>query len=183
MPRLTSLNGPVAPSKIKLFVTDVDGTLTDGGMYYTDQGEYMKLFNTRDGKGLNMLQEAGVQVAVMTSEHSNIVLRRAEKLNVRHVFIGVKDKLAQLTELCTELQLPLASVAYVGDDINDLEVMRTVGLAFAVADADRRVLEAAHIRLLRPGGAGAVREAAECILSGIVPSQDKTMNDARSSPD
>lgn len=153
--------------EIKLFVTDVDGTLTDGGMYYTAQGEYMKCFNTRDAMGLSMLRQAGVEVAIMTSEDSEIVLRRAEKLEVTHVFVGVQDKLAQLRELCERLKVPLSRVAYVGDDVNDLEVMQNVGLAFTVADADSRILEGAHVRLLRCGGQGAVREAAEWILSRI----------------
>ena len=147
---------------IRLFVTDVDGTLTDGGMYYTAQGEYMKLFNTRDGMGLSMLRDNGIELAIMTSENSEIVLRRAEKLNITHVFIGVEDKLAQLKELCERLNVPLSSVAYVGDDVNDLQVMQNVGLAFAVADANFRVLEAAHVQLSKCGGTGAVREAAEC---------------------
>ena len=149
---------------IGLFVTDVDGTLTDGGMYYTADGEYMKLFNTRDGVGLRLLQEAGIDVCMMTSENSEIVARRAEKLNVTRVFLGVRDKLAKLTALCQELDLPLTRVAYVGDDVNDLDVMRNVGLAFAVADADSRVLEAANVRLSKRGGRGAVREAAEWVL-------------------
>lgn len=154
-------------SEIKLFVTDVDGTLTDGGMYYTAQGEYMKRFNTRDGMGLSMLRQAGVEVAIMTGEDSEIVLRRAEKLKITHVVIGVRDKMAPLRALCETLNVPLSCVAYVGDDVNDLEVMRNVRLAFAVADADPRVLKAAHVRLSKRGGEGAVREAAEWILSRI----------------
>lgn len=152
---------------IRLFVTDVDGTLTDGGMYYTADGEYMKLFNTRDGMGLSMLREAGIEVCMMTSENSEIVTRRAEKLEIARVFLGVRDKLAQLTALCQELDLPLTQVAYVGDDVNDLEVIRNVGLGFAVADADSRVLDAANVRLSKQGGAGAVREAAEWVLERV----------------
>jgi len=150
---------------IRLFVTDVDGTLTDGGMYYTANGEYMKLFNTRDGMGLSMLREAGIEVCMMTSENSEIVTRRAEKLEITRVFLGVRDKLAQLTSLCQELKLPLTRVAYVGDDVNDLDVIRNVGLGFAVADADSRVLDAAKVRLSKRGGAGAVREAADWVLA------------------
>ena len=153
-----------AARDIKLFVTDVDGTLTDGGMYYTADGEYMKLFNTRDGMGLSMLREAGIEVCMMTSENSEIVARRAEKLNVTRVYLGVRDKLAELTALCQELDLPLTHVAYVGDDVNDLDVIRNVGLAFAVADADSRILDAANVRLSKRGGKGAVREAAEWVL-------------------
>jgi len=149
---------------IRLFVTDVDGTLTDGGMYYTAQGEYMKLFNTRDGMGLSMLREAGIEIAIMTSEDSEIVSRRAEKLGITRVYLGVRDKLTRMTALCQELDLPLTSVAYVGDDVNDLDVIRNVGLGFAVADADSRVLQAADVMLSKRGGKGAVREAAEWVL-------------------
>jgi len=152
-------------TKIKLFVTDVDGTLTDSSMYYNSQGEYMKRFNTRDGLGLSMLREAGVEVAIMTSENSEIALRRAEKLNINHVFLGVPNKLEQLKQLCETLNVPLSSVAYVGDDLNDLEVMRNVRIGFAVADADFRILKVAHVRLSKRGGEGAVREAAEWVLS------------------
>jgi YrbI family 3-deoxy-D-manno-octulosonate 8-phosphate phosphatase len=158
---------PDLASEIRLFVTDVDGTLTDGGMYYTARGEYMKRFNTRDGMGLSMLRDAGVEVAIMTSENSEIVLRRAEKLNITHVFVGVEDKLAQLKELCESLEVQLNRVAYVGDDVNDLDAMRNVGLAFAVADADLRVLDVANMRLSKSGGEGAVREAAEWILARL----------------
>lgn len=157
----------VSGLNIKLFVTDVDGTLTDGGMYYTAQGESMKRFNTRDGMGLSMLRRAGVEVTIMTGEDSEIALRRAEKLKITYVFTGIQDKLAQLKKLCETLNIPLGSVAYVGDDVNDLEVMRNVGLSFAVADADARVLEVANVQLAKRGGEGAVREAAEWILSRL----------------
>jgi YrbI family 3-deoxy-D-manno-octulosonate 8-phosphate phosphatase len=101
---------------------------------------------------------------MMTSENSEIVTRRAEKLEITRVFLGVRDKLAQLTSLCQALKLPLTRVAYVGDDVNDLDVIRNVGLGFAVADADSRVLDAAKVRLSKRGGAGAVREAADWVL-------------------
>jgi N-acylneuraminate cytidylyltransferase len=153
--------------RIELFITDVDGTLTDGGMYYTAQGEYMKRFNTRDAMGLSMLRHAGVEVGIMTTENSEIVLRRAEKLKIRHVFIGVQDKLAKLKTLCETLGVSLSNVAYVGDDVNDIEVMRSVGLSFAVSDADNRILDVAHIRLSKDGGQGAVREASEWVLARL----------------
>ena len=153
--------------KIGLFVTDVDGTLTDGGMYYTADGEHMKLFNTRDGMGLSMLREAGMEVAIMTSEESEIVTRRAEKLHIGRVYMGVSDKLVQMRALCRELDMPLSRAAYIGDDVNDLGVMQQVGLAFAPADADWRVREAAHVLLATRGGHGAVREAAEWVLARL----------------
>ena len=155
--------------RIRLFVTDVDGTLTDGSMYYTAEGDHMKRFNTRDGMGLEMLRDAGIEVAIMTGENSEIVLRRAEKLGISRVFIGIKDKLTKMKALCEEMDIPLSSVAYAGDDVNDLEVMKNVGLSFAVADASRVVFEAASVKLTRDGGRGAVREAAEWIIANQGP--------------
>ena len=156
---------PQSRDEVKLFVTDVDGTLTDGGIYYTAQGEYMKRFNIRDGMGLSLLRQSGVDVAIMTGEETEIVLRRAEKLQISHVFLGVKEKLPELRKLCQRLDVSLKHVAYVGDDVNDLEPMKEVGVSFAVADADSRVLEAASVRLSKRGGEGAVREAVEWILN------------------
>ncbi len=156
---------PKSRDEVKLFVTDVDGTLTDGGIYYTAQGEYMKRFNIRDGMGLSLLRQSGVDVAIMTGEETEIVLRRAEKLQISHVFLGVKEKLPELRKLCQRLDVSLKHVAYVGDDVNDLEPMKEVGVSFAVADADSRVLEAASVRLSKRGGEGAVREAVEWILN------------------
>jgi YrbI family 3-deoxy-D-manno-octulosonate 8-phosphate phosphatase len=152
-------------AEIRLFVTDVDGTMTDGGMYYTAHGDHMKRFNTRDGMGLSMLRDAGIEVAMMTGEDSEIVVRRAEKLKIQHVYVGVSDKLSLLREVCGLLDVPLGCVAYVGDDVNDLEVIKNVGLALAVSDADFRIAEAADVRLSLRGGEGAVREAAEWILA------------------
>jgi YrbI family 3-deoxy-D-manno-octulosonate 8-phosphate phosphatase len=155
--------------RIRLFVTDVDGTLTDGSMYYTAEGDHMKRFNTRDGMGLEMLREIGVEVAIMTGENSDIVLRRAEKLGISRVYIGIKDKLSRMKALCEEMDIPLSAVAYAGDDVNDLEVMKNVGLSFAVADATRVVFEGASVKLTRDGGRGAVREAAEWIIANQGP--------------
>lgn len=152
-------------ARVRLVVLDVDGTLTDGAMYYTAQGDHMKRFHTRDGMGIAMLQRAGLHVALVTGEDSPIVLRRGEKLKVPFVLLGVEDKATAVKDLCAKLGLGLHEVAYVGDDVNDLEVMGRVGLAFAVADAHERVRAAAHVVLQRRGGEGAVREAAERILA------------------
>lgn len=149
---------------IKLFVTDVDGTLTDGSMYYTVSGEYMKRFNTKDGMGLGMLKDTGIEVAIVTSESSDIALRRAEKLNIDHVYVGVRNKLRQVNLLCSEIGVTLAETAYVGDDLNDLEVMKCVGLSFSVRDANAAVVKLANVNLKTRGGDGAVREAVEWIL-------------------
>jgi 3-deoxy-D-manno-octulosonate 8-phosphate phosphatase (KDO 8-P phosphatase) len=154
--------------EIKLFISDVDGTLTDGGMYYTAEGEIMKKFNTRDAVGLRLLQERNIAVALITGEDSDIVRTRANKLNIEHVYSGITDKVTVLKQLCTELNIKAQQVAYVGDDINDLEIMQNVGLSFAVSDAESIILDTATIKLSKAGGAGGVREAANYVLENIV---------------
>jgi YrbI family 3-deoxy-D-manno-octulosonate 8-phosphate phosphatase len=155
-------------NRISLFVTDVDGTLTDGGMYYTAEGEYMKRFDTRDAKGLERLRSAGVEVAVVTQEASHIVLVRMAKLGLVRVHIGEHDKLGRVRSICQEMGIGMEAVAYVGDDVNDLEVMAAVGFSFAPADAQPPVAAAATVHLSRAGGHGAVREAAEWIIANTL---------------
>lgn len=154
-------------ASIRLFVTDVDGTLTDGGMYYGVEGELMKRFNTRDAMGLQLLRDAGIAVAIITAEDSAIVLRRAEKLRISDVVLGAQDKLTELRQICDGHDIELSQVAYVGDDVNDLEVMRAVGVSYAVADAVPAVQEVADLVLSKGGGFGAVREAAERVLAAL----------------
>jgi YrbI family 3-deoxy-D-manno-octulosonate 8-phosphate phosphatase len=151
-------------SKIKLFAMDVDGVLTDGSMYYSEKGEVLKKFNTRDGMGIELLRRNGVIPAIITQEESKIVLRRAGKLKVEEVYIGVKDKLRVIKELAQKYSLSLDEIAYIGDDINDLALLREVGLSFAPSDAMSEVKQLVHQVLSRRGGEGAVREAVEFIL-------------------
>ena len=149
---------------IKLFITDVDGVLTDGGMYYTETGDEFKKFNTRDGGGLFLLQLVGIKTVIVTSEDTKIVQRRAQKLQVDALFQGTKNKLLALGELLKRYDLEKHEVAFVGDDINDLLIMKEVGFSIAVADATREVKRIADHVLHSKGGQGAVREAAELIL-------------------
>ena len=155
--------------EIALFVMDVDGTLTNGCMYYTADGEFMKRFHTRDGHGIQLLREQGIPAAIITSEESEIALRRAEKLRVNDVSIGVKDKVACLQDVCDRMKVSFENVAYVGDDVNDLAVMKAVGVSFAVGDAHDTVRSAADIVLTARGGEGAVREAVDLILASMDP--------------
>lgn len=149
---------------IRLLVLDVDGTLTDGGMYYSADGEAMKRFNTRDAMGIRAVQRAGIIVALCTGEDSDIVRARAKKLDIRHARCGIKDKLECITEIAVALDYPWREIAYVGDDWNDREVMENVGLAFAVADAAKEIKKIAHYVTTRSGGHGAVREVCELLL-------------------
>ena len=151
-------------SRIKLFAMDVDGVLTDGGMYYSEQGEILKKFNTRDGMGIELLRKNGIIPAIITQEESKIVLRRAEKLKVDEVYIGVKDKLQVIKELAQKHDLSLGEIAYIGDDINDLAVLKEVGLSFSPNDAMPEVRQAVCRVLSRKGGEGAVREAVELVI-------------------
>lgn len=151
-------------TKVQLFVTDVDGVLTDAGMYYSESGDELKKFNTRDGMGLALLKKAGLQVAIMTSESTKIVEKRAEKLGINLLFQGLSDKKAALEELTSNLGITMENVAYIGDDINDLEAMRLVGYSACPADAAPEIKSVATFICKAPGGGGCVREFAELIL-------------------
>ena len=118
-------------AEIKLIGTDVDGTLTDAGMYYSADGDVMKKFNTHDGMGLKLCQQAGIKTAILTSENTPIVAKRAEKLKIDYLFQGMKSKLVVITNLCKELGIGLENVAYIGDDINDFEILSAVGSVIA----------------------------------------------------
>ncbi len=150
--------------RIKLVVSDIDGVWTDAVMYYTAEGEFMKGFSTRDGMAVALLRAAGIPTALITSEASAIVQARARKLGISDVFIGVRDKAEILGHLLEKYQLSPEEVAYIGDDINDLECMRVVGLSAAPADTPAFSLLQPDILLSRKGGEGAFRELADLIL-------------------
>ncbi len=149
---------------IKLFVTDCDGVLTDGGMYYSENGDEMKKFNTKDGMGFSLLRKANIKTAIISGEDRKIIEDRAMKLNVDYIFMGAKDKITLLKSLIDELDITMQEVAYIGDDINDIECIQAAGLGFTVKDAVNDILEVADIVLPVEGGKGAVREAIEYIL-------------------
>lgn len=150
--------------KIKLVAMDVDGVLTDAGMYYTETGDELKKFNTRDGMGVALVRQAGLKTAILTRESTEIVKRRGAKMRIDHVFIGVTDKLTLMKQLLSEIGLTLEEVAYIGDDVNDYELLAHVGLAAAVQDASRLPKSVAHLITEAKGGEGAVRELCEIIL-------------------
>lgn len=157
----------IKPS-IKLFVTDIDGTLTDGGMYYSENGDELKKFNTRDGMGIGMLREAGIKTAIVTSEDRELNRRRAEKLNVDFLVQGKREggKVAAVTEIADKLSITLKEVAYIGDDVNCYELLSQVGLAACPADACEKVKGINGIIIMRRnGGSGCVRELCEMIIN------------------
>jgi 3-deoxy-D-manno-octulosonate 8-phosphate phosphatase (KDO 8-P phosphatase) len=154
-------------ARVRLVVTDVDGVLTDAGVYYSERGEALKRFSVRDGMGVELLRGAGIETAFLTREASPIVARRAEKLGLRFVYLGVADKRAALSQVLGDADVAAAQVAYIGDDVNDLGIMAAVaerGLTGAPADAAPEVLRLAHHRGARLGGHGAFREFADWIL-------------------
>ena len=150
---------------IKLLVSDVDGVLTDSGMYYGPQGEVLKKFNTRDGMGMAKWRQHGFQVAIMTSEDTSIVKSRASKLKIDNVFVGVGDKKEELTRFCAQEKVALDEVCFIGDDINDLGVMEIAGLIACPSDAIPEVKSRAHFVCQNAGGRGCVRELIEHLLN------------------
>ena len=157
------------PSKIiKLFATDVDGVLTDAGMYYDNNGNELKRFNTHDGMAFKILKEKGIITAMITSEKTNIVKRRANKLQVDYLFQGVKgrEKLEVLEKICIEKNMSLSEVAYIGDDINDYNVLSSVGFPACPNNAITKIKNIEGItHLSKSGGDGAVREFVELLLN------------------
>ena len=153
-------------NNIKLLLTDVDGVLTDAGMYYSEHGDELKKFNTRDGKAFELLRKAGIKTGIITSEDTKIVKRRSEKVKVDFLFQGITDKLKIASKLCEDLNISLSNVAYIGDDINDLELLKNVGLSAVPADAVNNVRMISNLILNKSGGDGALREFVEIILKG-----------------
>ena len=150
--------------QIRLFATDVDGVLTDGGMYYAESGDEWKKFNTRDGMGIKLLQKAGIITAIVTQERTKLVARRAEKLTIPELHQGVLDKLSLVREMASRHGLTLSQVAYIGDDINDLETLKAVGFSATPADGMPQVAAVVDYICQKKGGEGAVREMIEMIL-------------------
>lgn len=150
---------------IRLLVLDVDGVLTDGRLHYGATGEALKVFHVRDGHGIKALLAAGIEIAIVSGRSSAAVEARALELGIRRVHQGVHEKLPIVTAIATELGIPLASVACVGDDTPDVPVMQAVGIAYAVADAHDDALHAAHRVTRLPGGRGAVREVCDALLA------------------
>ena len=153
-----------ARKEIKMFLTDCDGCLTDGGMYYSETGDELKKFSTQDGFGLRLLREKGIICGIITGENTALVQRRAEKLKLDILEMGVKDKLGVVKKLCVDRNISLDEVAYVGDDINDLELLRAVGFSASVPNAIHTVKESVDYVTECAGGSGAVREVIDYIL-------------------
>ena len=149
---------------IKMFLTDCDGCLTDGGMYYSENGDELKKFHTLDGMGMRLLKEKGIVTGIITGEKRNLNRRRSEKLKLDIFKEDVQDKLDIVKRLCKTYKIELENVAYVGDDLNDLDVIKAVGFGCSVPNGIQEVREAAKYVTHRPGGQGAVREVIDLLL-------------------
>jgi len=153
------------PVRIRALFIDVDGVLTDGGMYYTDAGEAMKKFNTRDGMGIERAREHGILPIILTREESHIVVKRGEKLQVQETHTGVRDKLQEATRILSRLHLSFSEAAFIGDDLYDIPLLEKVGLSFCPADAVAEVKQIATYTCMKKGGEGVVREVVEYLLA------------------
>lgn len=151
-------------AKVRLVLFDVDGVLTDGSLFYGDDGQEYKAFNSRDGHGMVMLQKSGVKIGIITGRTSEVVRLRMQGLGIELVYQGQRDKLPAYEELKARLGLTDEEIAYVGDDVVDLPVMQRVGFAIGVADAHALVRERAHWCTGQPGGRGAAREVCELLM-------------------
>lgn len=153
--------------KIKLFLSDVDGVMTDAGMYYTESGDEFKKFNTHDGMGFQLLREAGIKTGIITTENTKIVERRAAKLKVDYLYQGkgFGSKLQAALEICEKENITLQEVAYIGDDINCIELLSAVGYAACPANAVKKIKNIPNINCLDvKGGEGAVRAFVEYLF-------------------
>ncbi len=150
---------------IKLVLTDIDGVWTDGGMYYDNTNNEFKKFNTSDSAGVFFLRTLNIPVGIITGENVEIVRRRAEKLKIEYLFMGIKNKLKTAEELCMKLNISLDEVAYIGDDIYDIPLLEAVGISATPADARDYVSKHAKWKLSSKGGEGVFREFVERILS------------------
>lgn len=150
--------------KIKLLVLDVDGVLTDAGMYYGEGGEELKKFNTRDGKGIELIRNAGIKTAFITSEHTMLVERRAKNLKIDFIFRGVSDKVEVLKRLMADNSMAPGDVVYIGDDVNDVDAMKEVGFSATPADGARANKAIATYVCKTKGGQGCVREICDLLV-------------------
>lgn len=154
--------------KPKLVLTDIDGVWTDGGMYYDQTGNEWKRFHTYDSAGVLFCHQRNIPVGIITGEETEIVKRRAEKLKVDYLFQGVSDKLSIASQLCEKLGIKLTEVAYIGDDINDIELLKATGISACPNSAPEQIKQIVQIILKKNGGEGVFREFIELIIKETI---------------
>lgn len=155
-------------SRIKFVLSDNDGVFTDNGVYYSERGEEFKRFSIRDGMGVERLRAHGIETGIMTGEVSPSLVKRAEKLRIKSLYLGVKDKLSRLEDVLRDTGLDVSEIAYIGDDVNDLGIMNAIaptGLVACPGDGMHLVEPSVHYRCTASGGRGAFREYAELLIS------------------
>ena len=150
--------------KIKLVITDVDGVLTDGGMYYSPEGDIMKKFHVRDGMGVTLLRRNNIPTVIVTKEETIMVKRWAEKMKIEKLYDGIKNKEDLLKNICDDFDLKESEIAYIGDDVNDLELMKRVGFSATPSDGIKQAKNLADYICALKGGGGVLREIADLIL-------------------
>jgi YrbI family 3-deoxy-D-manno-octulosonate 8-phosphate phosphatase len=155
-------------NQLKLILTDIDGVWTDGGMYYDQTGNEWKKFNTSDSAGVLFCKKLNIPIGIITGENTEIVKRRSEKLKINYLYQGITDKLTVANELCQQLNISLSEVAYIGDDIGDMTLLKSVGFACAPNNAPDYVKELTHYVTTKNGGEGAFREFVEHIIAEIL---------------
>lgn len=151
--------------RVQIFLTDCDGCLTDGGMYYTEKGDELKKFNTKDGMAFKLLQSRGILTGIVTGENVELNRRRAEKMNMDIFLPGVDDKLSAILDVCRNRGITLDSVLYVGDDLNDLNVVKKVGISCCPFDATREIKKNVDYVSYKNGGNGLIREIFDALFS------------------
>ena len=151
-------------NNIKLVATDIDGVWTDARMHYTEKGDFMKSFSTYDGMGVQLLKEKNIETVIITSENSNIVLQRAKKLNISNVNIGIQNKLEIIKKICLEKNISLKNVAYIGDDLNDVDILNVVGFSALTKNSPIKNRIKVDYITNKKGGDGAFREFVDIIL-------------------
>lgn len=161
---------------IKILLTDIDGVLTDGGMYYTEDGMIMKKFFVKDGMGTTLLKKAGFLTGVISTDVSLINQTRAERLKMDFIHLGVWEKDKALEEICGEIKLLPENIAFIGDDVNDLSILQKVGFAACPKDACDEVKKLAHYICKKKGGKGAYREVANLLLNNQEANPDEKKN-------
>jgi 3-deoxy-D-manno-octulosonate 8-phosphate phosphatase (KDO 8-P phosphatase) len=155
-------------SRIRLVLSDNDGVFTDNGVYYSERGEEFKRYSIRDGMGVERLRAHGVEIGIITGEVSPSIVKRAQKLHIESLYLGVKDKLARLADVLSDTGLTVAEIAYIGDDVNDIEIMNAIspaGLVACPGDAMHLVEPSVHYKCTAHGGRGAFREYAEWLIA------------------
>ncbi|MBN2571020.1 MAG: HAD hydrolase family protein [Ignavibacteriales bacterium] len=150
--------------KIKFVITDVDGVLTDGGLYYTNDGLVMKKFQVKDGMGTALLRNAGIEYGIISTDVSEMAIKRAERLKMNFCYIAIENKAEKVREICKEKNLKLENIAFIGDDVNDISIMKIAGLTACPKDATAQIKKLSDYICKKNGGEGAFREFVDLIL-------------------